>query len=115
MSIYTKFKDWTSRKSRTDLWRAGAGIVIIIVILSFLTACGTSGPALTLATSNQWDGFIQVKQPLYQSNITCAPPKHEVFIDYIHHSEIFEESNEITFDRARLGYTYNFGKWKWQK
>lgn len=113
--MYKWFKEWTAKRSRTDLWRAAIGILLIVLVVSLFTGCGTTGPSMTLATSNQGDGFIELKQPLYQSSIVCAPPKHEVFLDYIHHSEIFEEHDEITFDRARLGYTYRFGKWKWQK
>lgn len=113
--MYNWFKNWTKKRSKTDLWRAGAGIILIFVVLFILTGCGTTGPELTLATSHRGDGFIQVKQPLYQSSIVCAPPRHEVFLDYLHHSEIFEESDEVVYDAARLGYTYRFGKWKWQK
>jgi len=113
--MYEWIKDWTKKRGKTDLWRAGLGIVIIFGVLFLLTACGTSGPQLTLASSYEGDGFIEVKQPIYQSSVTCAPPKHEWFIDAVHHSEIFEETNEDTYDGVRLGYTYSFGKWVWQK
>ncbi len=113
--MYDWFKNWTAKRTRTDIWRAVTGIIIIAAVLFFLTGCGTTGPSMTLASSAHGDGFIQVKQPLYQSQIVCAPPKHEVFIDYLHHSEIFKETNEDTYDGIRLGYTHQFGKWKWQQ
>ena len=113
--LYDWFKSWTAARSRTDVWRAVIGIVIIWIILSLLTGCSTTGPSITLASSHNGDGLIRLKQPLYQSQIVCAPPKHEVFIDYLHHSEIFKESNEDTYDGIHLGYTHNLGKWAWQK
>ncbi len=121
MNMYERFKAWTEHRPATDLWRAGFGIVFIFVLLYFLTGC--VAPSMTLASSHEGDGFIQVTQPVYQSyrggsggrGSECTPPKHEVFFDYIHHSEIFRERNEDTYDGLRLGYKYNFENWKWNK
>lgn len=110
--MYQWFKDWTAKRSHTDIWRAVVGIIVVAIILTALTACSTSGPSMTLASSHRGDGFIEVRAPIYQSRITCAPPKHEVFIDYLHHSEIFRETDEDTYDGVRLGYTHRFGRWK---
>jgi len=114
-NLYEWFMKWTAERTRTDIWRAVIGIIIVAVLLAFLTGCATSGPSMTLASSAKGDGFIQISQPVYQSAVTCTPPKHEVFIDYLHHSEIFQETNEDVYDGIRLGYTHRFGKWKWQK
>jgi len=111
MSLYEKFMQWTSRRSRTDIWRAFAGILVVALVLFLLTGC--YGPSMTLASSNHGDGFIQVSQPIYQSS--GCKPKHEVFVDYLHHSEIFKERDEDVYDGARLGYTHNFDNWVWQK
>jgi len=111
MNLYERFKVWTEHRPATDLWRAGLGIVVIFLLLIWMTGC--VAPSMTLASSHEGDGFIQVTQPVYQSGVTCTPPKHEVFFDYIHHSEIFRERNEDTYDGLRLGYTYNFENWKW--
>ncbi len=115
MNIYEKCNAWLDKRPATDLWKAGVGIILIVMVLFLLTACGTSGPRMTLASSENGDGFIEIRQPLYQSPVTCTPPKHEWFLDYIHHSEIFHETNEDVFDGVRVGYSHNFGKWKWQK
>lgn len=115
MSIYDSFKEWSAGFKRTDIVRAVIGIAIIALVLFLLTGCGTHGPSMTLAPSLSGDAFIEVRQPVYQSQVTCTPPKHEVFIDYLHHSEIWKESNEDTYDGVRIGYTHNFGKWRWQK
>jgi len=64
---------------------------------------------MTLASSHRGDGFIQVYQPIYESE------KVDVFVDYLHHSEIFREFDEDTYDGIRFGVTYKFGKWFWQK
>ena len=64
---------------------------------------------MTLAASHRGDGFIQVSQPIYESENV------DVFVDYLHHSEIFKEDYEDTYDGVRLGMTYKFGKWKWQE
>jgi hypothetical protein len=107
--MYKWFKDWTAQRPKSDLWRAGIGIIVIALLLFLLTGCGTTGPSMTLATSHRGDGFIQVKQPLYQAE------NYELFVDYVHHSEIFREDIEDTYDGVRFGMTWNFGKWKWQE
>lgn len=112
--MYQWFKNWSAGFERTDIVRAVVGIVIVFGILFFMTGCGTTGPQMTLASSAHGDGFIEVRQPLYQSQVTCAPPKHEIFVDYLHHSEIFKETDEDTYDGIRIGYTHNFGKWFFQ-
>jgi len=114
-SLYERFKSWTAARQRTDIWRAVIGIVIVAIILSLLTGCSTTGPSMTVAASYEGDGVIVLKQPIFQSQIVCTPPKHEVFINYLHHSEIFKETDEDTYDGIHLGYTHNFGKWIWQK
>ena len=111
--MYDWFKNWSAKFKHTDIVRAVIGIIIVAALLFILTACGTTGPSMTLASSHRGDGFIQIKQPLYQSAVNCTP-KHEVFVDYLHHSEIFKETDEVVYDGIRLGYTHNFGKWLWQ-
>ena len=101
---------WTGKRSRTDVWRAGIGLVLIIVLLFVFTGCVTDkGPRMTLATSYEGDGFIRLTQPVYEhKNVEC-------FVEYEHHSEILNESNEDVGDFGLGGCSYQFEKWLWQK
>lgn len=109
-SPYDVFKNWTARRKRTDLWRAGFGIIFIIVLLVLFTGCATqSGPQMTLAASYEGDGFIRLTQPVYDTK------NGQWFVEYEHHSEIFQETLEDTGDFGLVGYRHQFGKWKWQK
>ena len=101
---------WTAKRKRSDLWRAAIGIVLVVVLLSLLTGCATDkGPRMMLGASYEGDGFIRVTQDVYEKgSVTC-------FVEYEHHSEIFEEANEDVGDFGILGCSKQFGSWKWQR
>lgn len=108
--MYELFKNWTAKRSRTDIWRAGIGIILITVLLLVFTGCATNdGPRMTLAASHEGDGFIRLTQPIYDTK------NGQWFIEYEHHSEIHREFNEDTGDFGLIGYTHQFGKWKWSR
>lgn len=110
MNPYQWFKDVTNKLPRTDLWRAGVGIVAVILLLLFLTGCATqSGPSMALGSSYEGDGFIRLTQPVYDTK------NGQWFVEYEHHSEIFAEDHEDVGDFGIIGYRHNFGKWRWQK
>ena len=110
VNLYAWFKNWTAKQSKTDLWRAGSGIVLIAVLLFVLTGCATqSGPSMTLAASYEGDGFIRVNQPFYDTK------NGQWFVEYEHHSEIHHETREDTGDFGLIGYKHQFSKWRWQK
>lgn len=100
---------WTADQKRTDLWRAGIGIVVIFLVLFAvfgLAGCTSTGPSLTLAASHRGDGFVRLHQALVEKD------GHECFVEYEHHSEIFKEFNEDTYDGGLLGCTVQFGDWR---
>lgn len=105
--MYQWFKDWTAKRDKTDIWRASVGVILVVLIILALTGC--AAPRMTLAASTEGDAFIRMTQPIVQT-------KHgEVFIEYEHHSEIFQEFDEDTGDFVMLGYTHQFDDWRWNK
>ena len=106
--MWERFKEWTKTRKHTDIWRAVAGVVILFVLLWFLTGCA-GGPSLGLGVSNSLDGVIQLKQPLYEKG------PHKVSVDYLHHSEIDKEHDEVVYDRAHIWDEYQFDNWRWKK
>lgn len=109
MSIYDWFIEWTAKKERTDVWRAVIVIVVTftaLFVLFGLSGCVSTGPSMTLATSHRGDGIARLHQNVYENG------EHECFVEYEHHSEIFKETNEDTFDAGLVGCTIQFGDWK---
>lgn len=114
--MYKKWKDWTASLPRTDIWRAGFGIVIVFTLLFLifgLQGCANvnTGPSMGIGVSHRADAFVTVSQDVWKSS-ECNP-RHSLSIEYLHHSEIFKEGDEDVYDGGIVWFNTQFGNpWK---